>query len=282
LPAKLASTSDKNSGKSFVIIQFDAKPAQAVISELKQQGISLHDYVPDFAYTATISGTINPARLQQQGVRSIVALSAVQKMQPILAAGNFPARSLKQAGAVDVWISFPTSFTATEVINTLQGRNFELLSEDLKAYRILAVRVPVLRLGELALLSCVEYVQAPPGEDEPLSAFWTNWGRDGLRVSQLNAPISQGGKNLKGSGVVIGIGDSGDPQSHVDFTGRLIPRAAAPYFDFPYDHGTHVSVLQLVAELSANQTGYAQGTNCIAGFPAFISMRLPMFQNMGW
>ncbi|HRG92197.1 MAG TPA: hypothetical protein PLZ10_04570, partial [Chitinophagaceae bacterium] len=103
-----------------MIIQFNEKPSQEIISGLKQQGIFLHDYVPDFAYTATISGTVDIARLQQQGVRSIVALSAAQKMQPNLAAGNFPARSLKVAGAVDVWISFPASFTHTEVISTLQ------------------------------------------------------------------------------------------------------------------------------------------------------------------
>jgi len=278
LQGKLSGTSDKSGGKSLVIIQFNERPAPALIAELKQQGIALLDYVPDFAYTATISGEINPARLQQQGVRSVITLSATQKMQPILAAGNFPARSLKQAGAVDVWISFPSSFTATEVINILKGRNFDILSEDLKSYRILAVRVPVLRLGELALLSCVEYLQAPPGEDEPLSAFWTNWGRDGLRVSQLNAPISQGGKNLKGSGVVIGIGDSGDPQSHVDFTGRLIPRAAAPYFDFPYDHGTHVSGIAagggIVNEI---RTGYAPKAQIVSQVFSGIYLNAPTY-----
>ena len=38
----------------------------------------------------------------------------------------------------------------------------------------------------------------------------------------LNAATGVGGYNLKGDGVVIGIGDNADPQYHVDFTGRLI------------------------------------------------------------
>ena len=45
-----------------------------------------------------------------------------------------------------------------------------------------------------------------------------------------------GGYNLKGDGVVIGVGDDADPQYHVDFTGRLINFAPAGYFY----HGTHV------------------------------------------
>ena len=278
LPASLAAGSDKSAGKSFVIIQFEEKPTPAGIAALKQQGISLHDYVPESAYTATLSGSVDISRLQQQRVRSIVALTAVQKMQPVLAAGNFPARSLKVAGAVDVWISFPSSFTHAEVISTLQSRNFEILSEDLRSYRILAVRVPVLRLGELALLSCVEFVQAPPGEDEPLSFFWTNWGKDAMRVSLLNAPVSQGGKNLKGTGVVIGIGDSGDPQPHVDFTGRLIPRAAAPYFNFPYDHGTHVSGIAagggIINEI---RTGFAPKAQIVSQVFSGIYLNAPTY-----
>jgi len=64
LPASLAANSDKTAGKSFVIIQFEEKPTAADIAALKQQGISIHDYVPDYAYTATISGSISVARLQ--------------------------------------------------------------------------------------------------------------------------------------------------------------------------------------------------------------------------
>ena len=83
----------------------------------------------------------------------------------------------------------------------------------------------------------IEYVESVSGEDQPLSPFWTNWGRDGVRASILTAPISQGGKNLKGSGVVVGVGDNADFQSHVDFSQRLINRA-----DIAYNyHGTHVA-----------------------------------------
>ena len=272
--------SAKLRGKSFVIIQFEQIPTEQQKLQLKQQGIELLDYVPAFAYTASISRMPDSAFLRQLKTRALVELTAQQKMQPALAAGNFPSRTVKVAGTVDVWISFPASFTTTEVLAELRGRNFDILSADLKNYRILSIRTAVQRLGELALLPCVEYVQALPGEDVPLSAFWTNWGKDGMRVSLLNAPVIQGGKNLKGSGVLVGIGDSGDPQPHVDFSGRLISRAAAPYFNFPYDHGTHVTgIVGGAGIVNEIRTGYAPQSailsqvysNIFTNAPAYVA-----------
>lgn len=258
LSSELVKSVPAGSTRAFVLLQFEKPPTVDQKEQMKQQGIHLLGYVPHHAYTATISSTSDIGFLKQMNVRALVLLSAAQKMQPQLAAGNFPSRIIRSAGTVEVWISFPRSFDLASTQRLLRENNFEIVSSDLQAYRILAVRSSVQRLGTLALLPCVEYVQAPPGEDEPLSAFWPNWGKDGMRVSLLNAPLSQGGKNLKGSGVVIGIGDSGDPQPHVDFTGRLIPRAASPYFNFPYDHGTHVTGIAagggIVNEV---RTGYA-------------------------
>ena len=64
----------------------------------------------------------------------------------------------------------------------------------------------------------------------------TDITRNDARANALNAPLSVGGRNLKGDNVVIGIGDNSDPQTHVDFSRRLIDRAAGGY---SY-HGTHV------------------------------------------
>ncbi len=198
--------------KTFAIIQFEQIPSEATKQQLKEQGIELLDYIPNNAYTVTITGSLNASLLAQVKAKAVIELSAQQKMQPELFTGNFPAHAVKVAGTVDVWISFPKSFLFETVQKELRNQNFDITSTVYKDNRIIALRVAVQRLGELALLPFVEYVQAVPGEDKPLSAEWTNWGRDGVRASILGAPLSVGGKNLKGSGVVIGIGDNGDPQ----------------------------------------------------------------------
>lgn len=226
----------RSSGKAFAVLQFEQALTENDKNRLRQSGIELLDYIPHHAYTVTITGTPDLLVLQETKARSLVELTASQKMDASLSTGLFPARAVKVPGTVDVWISFPASFSYETVRLELGLRNLDITGTVFKDYRILALRVAAQRLSELALLPFIEYVQPVPGEDKPLNG-WTNWNRDGMKATLLNAPLSVGGRNLKGSGVVIGVGDNADPQSHVDFTGRLINRAAARYLS----HGTHVA-----------------------------------------
>lgn len=260
--------------KSFVIIQFDNILTQFQKNQLLESGIELLDYIPNNAYTATIHGDINITSLLQSNARGIIELTSYQKMSPELASGNFRSSSVKVEGTVDVWISFPKSFTYESVASELQRKSFEIISAELKDYRIMALRVAVLRLGELALLPFVEFVESAPGEDLPLSPFWTNWGRDGVRASILTAPLSQGGKNLKGSGVVVGVGDNADFQLHQDFSTRLINRADAPY-NF---HGTHVAGIVGGAGIRNElRTGFAPKSTILSQVFSKVFLNAPAY-----
>ncbi|HEX4877421.1 MAG TPA: S8 family serine peptidase, partial [Chitinophagaceae bacterium] len=227
----------RSNGKASFVIQFERIPATEERNRLKQAGIELIDYLPDFCYTAIVGGSLDYTLLRQVNARAVMILKPEQKMQPELASGVFPSYAVKVAGTVDVWINFSPSFGFEEIKQALQADNFDLLSTSLKNYRIVEIRAAAGRLFTLASYPFVEYVQVAPGEDKPLSQFWTNWGKDAIRSNILGAPLSAGGKNLKGAGVTIGIGDDADPQIHIDFINRMIAKAAAPY----NYHGTHVS-----------------------------------------
>ncbi len=84
--------------KSFAIIQFENIPTDAEKEQLQQAGIELLDYIPNNAYTVTITGTLNTVALLQVKARAIVELSPQQKMQPDLAKGIFPAWAVKIPG----------------------------------------------------------------------------------------------------------------------------------------------------------------------------------------
>jgi hypothetical protein len=219
--------------KSFVVLQFENIPTDQTRKTLLANGIELLDYVSGNAYTATVRGDLQTAGLLGAQVRSVVGLSPQQKMNAQFARGLIPAWAVKTPGMVDVWISFPKTFTADEVVTQLKKLNIELLSIDKQSYRILSLRLASNRLTELASLPFVEYVQPAPPADQPLNFR----SRSGSRANLLNASIANGGKGLNGEGVVIGIGDNSDIQTHVDFTGRLINRAALAVSP----HGTHVS-----------------------------------------
>jgi hypothetical protein len=68
--------------------------------------------------------------------------------------------------------------------------------------------------------------------DRPLN--YNSIGAHG--VSGLNA---LNGKNLRGSGITLGMGDNADISTHTDFTGRLINRS-------PQNQRTMVPILQVL------------------------------------
>lgn len=216
--------------KSFVIIQFEILPGESEKLQLRQAGIELLDYVPNNAYSAIVVGSLNISVLKKARSRAIFELSAEQKLEPQLALDIFPAAA-NVAGTVDLWVSFPRSYSYEAVKKEMQSGGFDIISIHLKLYHILVVRTPKSRIHELAALPFIEYVQRAPKEDEPLN----NKSKANTNANILNSSLP-GGRNLNGEGVVVGVGDNADPTRHIDFTGRLINRAANTITA----HGLHV------------------------------------------
>ncbi|SDF18008.1 Por secretion system C-terminal sorting domain-containing protein [Dyadobacter soli] len=242
--------------KSFVIIQFDGIPTEEERRELRGQGIELLEYIPNYAYTATIAAGSNPGALARTKGRAIVELSAEQKMQPGLANGNIPSHAFASPTTVDIWISYPKSFSDEEVQAALQGLQYELVSDKFKKYQILTVRVPVKELKRLAGQPFVQYVQAAPQPDRQLNNKSTVNGRANVLKSSL-----PGNRNLSGAGVVIGIGDESNPLRHIDFNGRVINRAPIE----GGSHGLHVmGTMAGAGIMDERYAGYAPKATVVA------------------
>ncbi len=257
-------------GKSFAILQFEQLPTAAERQQLLQAGIELLDYIPNNAYTATITGLLSEATLQRVQARAIIEPSPQQKMQPQLARGLFPTYAIKTPGTIDLWISYPKSFLPEQVKEELRRGNYDLVSNDYQLYRILGVRIAASRLEELAAAPWVEYVQAIPAPDRELNSnsMYTT------RASVLRAPLSAGGRNLDGQGVVVGVGDNGDIQSHLDFNGRLINRAA----DIMRAHATHVAgTIGGAGIIQELYTGYAPKATLLTQYYSGIFTEAPAY-----
>ena len=224
----------RGESQSFAIIQFEHIPTADERQRLLKSGITLVNYIPKNAYTVSITGPVNEKTLHDVQARAVVELTPQQKMPLPLSIGIAPSWSVKVPGTADVWISFLKIFSFESVIAELMKRNFDTISTVFKNYHIIGLRVPMQRLNELASLPFVEYVQPAPHEDQPLN----NVSRADARANILNASTLVGGRNLKGQGVVIGIGDDADPQLNVDFTNRVITRTYAPP---TATHGKHVT-----------------------------------------
>jgi hypothetical protein len=223
----------RSNNKGLVLIQFNKLPSENQRKDLMSTGVELLEFLSGNAYTATINGNLNASALSRVKTRSVMELAPELKMSAPLAKGQIAPWAVKAVGTVDVWASFPKSFSISEVLPALKAKNIELLSLTYQSYRIVSLRIAVNRLKELAALPFIDYVQAAPPEDQPLNYN----DRTASRANVLNASIADGGRGLNGEGIVVGIGDNADIRSHIDFSGRVINRAAVP----AAAHGIHVS-----------------------------------------
>jgi hypothetical protein len=240
----------RSNNKGLVLIQFNKLPTENQRKELFSNGVELLEFLSGNAYTATINGNITTSILSRIKARSVINILPELKMSTALAKGQIPSRAVKAAGTVDVWVSFPRSFSINEVLPALKARNIEVLSLTNQSYRIIALRIAVNRLIELAALPFIEYVQEAPAGDQPLNYN----DRTASRSNVLNATIADGGRGLNGEGIVVGIGDNADISSHTDFSGRLINRAGVP----AAAHGIHVSgILSGAGIINELYRGYA-------------------------
>src|SRR4051812_11974079 len=148
----------RSNNKSFLVVQFENIPTETIRKQLSSAGIEILEYIPNNAYTVTVSGNIQLAALQSANAKAIVELTPQQKMQSSLAEGRIPAWAVKVQGTVDVWISFPKTFTAEEVINDAKQLNAEVVSTKFQSFRILSLRIAANRLTELASYPFVEFM----------------------------------------------------------------------------------------------------------------------------
>ena len=222
----------KVNGKSFAVLQFEQLPSEIKKQEFGASGVQLLEYISGNAYTICITKNIDYTILQNAGARSILELSPEQKMHPAMAKGIFPSWAIRTPGMVDVWVSFPRTISFDEMKNLLREKNIEITSTQYSSYNIIGLRIVRIRLNEIASFPFIEYIEPAPKGDQKLNYI----AKQNSRGNILNATTGVGGYNLKGEGVVVGVGDDADPQYHVDFTGRLIDFGPAGYFY----HGTHV------------------------------------------
>ncbi len=216
-----------------MVLQFETLPGDEQRKAMKQQGIELLDYIPSNSFTASVSRKFEAEWISAFKIRAVINPGLAQKMEPALFEGQTPSWAVNVPGAVDVWISFPKSFDYNEVLQQLLLMNIQVISSELKDYRVLALRIPSLRVSEIAAVPFIEYMQFAPAPDAPLNSN----SMFASRAHLLRAPLLSGGMNLNGSGVVVGVGDNGDIQSHLDFTGRLINRSG----EIIRAHASHVA-----------------------------------------
>ena len=217
--------------KYYVTIQFKNLPDQSVKNQLKAAGIELIDYIPNYAYTASVPANFDISTLKSAGLRSILQFSDQQKTLTSLFKGIVPAHAVKQAGYVDVSVISYEKISVAKIAASLNSLGATII-EDNQIFRTFVLRVPQSAVKALAALAFVQWVEPI----EPPNAIENLPGRTLHRVNILN----DGVRNLKGDGINIGIWDGGQINlNHQDFlpVGRVTTVRAGAVSD----HATHVA-----------------------------------------
>ena len=260
----------KVNGKSFAVLQFKKIPTIIQQKELSDNGVQLLDFISGNAYAISFTRDIDFGLIQKMGASAVFELSAEQKMPPAMAKGIFPSWSIKTPGMVDIWISFPKTISFEEIKKLLQDRNFIINSSDYKTFNVIGLKIPKERINELASFPFVDYIEPAPHGDQPLNIE----SRTNSRTNILNASIASGGYNLKGEGVVIGVGDDTDPHYHIDFEGRIINRAATGH----NYHGTHVTGIIGAGGIRMEEyRGYAPKSTIVSQYFSGIIKNSPVY-----
>ncbi|OSZ80094.1 hypothetical protein CAP36_02195 [Chitinophagaceae bacterium IBVUCB2] len=216
-------------GKHYVTIQFTAIPDESTKNRLRYAGIELIDYIPNFAYTATMVENFDLNTLKEFPIRSILQFSFIQKTVPEIITAKIPAYAIKSAGYVDVDIVLYENLSSDKIINSINAVGASIIA-NVPSFRMYTIRVPESNLHQLVNLPFVQWAEyiAPPSIIENLP------GRSLHRANIL----SDGVRNLKGDDMNVGVWDEIASQ-HLDFSpsGRLVNVDAGG----AGSHGTHVS-----------------------------------------
>ncbi|GGN11968.1 hypothetical protein GCM10010967_54920 [Dyadobacter beijingensis] len=216
----------------LVIIQFYDIPKQETVQMLAGGGIRLLEYVPDFAYTASVTPGWDAGLLKTASVRAVIDIEPRYKIEPALLGANIPPHAVKEAGTVDVRVNFIQGVSIDGIKNDLSAMGVRLISDGLAAYQVLEVRAGTGALESLAGLSWVQYIEAVP----PVEELLNDKSEAGTRANVLASGLP-GQRGLTGEGVVVGIGDSGNLLEHIDIRTRLVSNEP----ESTYWHGVHVT-----------------------------------------
>jgi hypothetical protein len=209
-----------------VIIHFTSLPTDVQKQQLASSGITLLDYVPENSFTAIIS---EPAAV----ARTSVSLGSIINVQPEWKADKIIWRKVAAPNSeLALSVSCYRTVTAAQVrqvITTLGGQVEASTSEPVGIYR---VHIAANKVRSLAAWYGVRYL-SPLTDMVPLDLQ----SRPAVRGNIPVASIVNGGYDLHGDSVTVGVGDNASGIYHIDIKERITNFNPAPQSH----HGEHVN-----------------------------------------
>jgi hypothetical protein len=227
--AMAAQLSASPTGRSHVLIQFDHIPTAEEREALEGAGVKLLAYVPHNAWFASVPATVSLSNRVLASARWLGPILPQDKLPVDLWEGQLGPWAVNADGSVNLDVLFFADVPldkARQIVAAHGG----YVEDELFDFHRLRVRAPKQAITALASEDRVQWVVEAPPPKIPLN--------DGSRARANVDDVQDPPYNLSGSGMDLGIWDSGRVDDHVDFSCRL---SVGDGCGSVSDHATHVA-----------------------------------------
>jgi hypothetical protein len=253
-------------GYYYRIIQFENIPNKTKLTELKNAGILLLDYIPNKAYIAAIPANTDSKSLMKHEIRSVIEYPIFAKQSFDVLTKTYPDHVFDKGGNLQLMILCYANVNLQSAFTLLKTEGIDVL-KTLPESKIVKLSVPQNKVDQLLSMPFVNYVEciAPTSLPEDLR------GRSLHRSNAINTEYGAGRK-YNGAGVTIAIADDGTVGPHIDFKGRMIQLAVngsiASHGDMT--SGIAVGAGNLNPDMSGMATAARLVTFDISSYPQII------------
>jgi Raf kinase inhibitor-like YbhB/YbcL family protein len=231
-----------------LLIQLHTIPTEAERAALEAAGVRLLGYIHTNAWLASVSGSLDLAAPAYALIRWAGPLLPQDKIEPVILQQGLWPWAVAPDGRVQLQILFFEDVPAGQAAEVLARHGGQVQTAGAVSPRYIAWFPKADVVTALAAEDGVQWVESGPAprstREDPSGS-----GADGLITIQNDLARLRTNVNtlqtaqpgLTGSGVVIGIWDSGQVAPHPDFTGRLTVKTTDSVDTSGGGHATHVA-----------------------------------------
>ncbi len=214
-----------------LLVHFDETPNQTTLEHIEKSGIQFLSFKGDNVYTLAIPTSTKKETLQAIGIKQMTIPSFQLKVSSVL---QQKIKSEK-SGTIELAVSFHKNINKAAQTAIIKQYKAVTIKEKQNLENLHFLQLPIKTLENFAHHPAISFIDIKEGE--PVKINYENKAIQGVRylASSIN-----GGRDLQGDGVVVGIGDGGELGNHIDFGNRAINYASGNYASFGA-HGDHVA-----------------------------------------
>jgi len=206
---------DTYKNKHYCFLQFNKIPSQIEKALIEASGIELLDYIPNYAYIASVPFGYNTELLRNYNVRNITRIQGIHKTANSLLAPPYPDWAVNDDGTVDIVAKYYKNIDPASVKSMVNEAGIQIIS-SYDYSQLLTLRIKPEDVDKVANFAFIMYLDAIPHPPVPDDTE----ARSLHRVNAVNSAYPAG-RHYDGTGVVCAIADDGAIGPHIDYTGRV-------------------------------------------------------------